>query len=392
MSKALPRTLRFVIGAAMPRRASPDAPPRPGLSPYLFAHVAMDEAIMAAAMGPNRFPRSSDYTRVALELAEAHDHYAGRGWLDHPGSYHRNPPPLYDPLLIPSMTITGTRFEKLLFESEFEPHPGEPGGERWQGYVPNHIAHAWLLRHDDDRPRPWVVCLHGFGTGIPVADVVGFRAGHIHKALGYNVVMPVLPLHGPRKVTLLGGEAFISFDLLNGVIGMANAVWDVRRIISWVQAQDPVSVGLYGVSLGGYAAALTAGFAKDLDFVMTGIPVTDLLGLFRSHAPRHVLRRAEEYRIFSPESDAVMAVSRPTSYPALVPRERRYIFAGIGDRMALPEQAHTLWKHWERPRIEWYPGNHVGYMWSGDVRHFVDEVLTTHAEGGGEERRSLIVA
>lgn len=386
MSKALPRTLKFILDAALPRRASPDAPPRPGLNPSLFAHVAMDEAIIAGAMGPNRFPRSNDYVRVALELEEAHDFYRSRGWLERPRSYHRVPPPLADPLVIPSMTVTGRRFEKVMFESGFEPHPGEPGGERWQGFVPNHIAHAWMLRHPGDEPRPWVVCLHGFGMGIPVADLVGFRGTHMHKELGYNVLMPVLPLHGPRKVTLLGGEAFISFDILNGVIGMANAVWDIRRLLSWVRTQDPASVGLYGVSLGGCATALSAGFVGDLDFVVAGIPVADLLGLFRSHAPANVTRRAEEYGIFSDETDAVLSVTRPTTFASQVGSERSYIYAGIGDRMALPEQAHTLWKHWGEPRILWYPGNHVGYLWSSDVRHFVDEVLTAHASRDGDER------
>ncbi|MBX7159928.1 MAG: alpha/beta hydrolase [Acidimicrobiia bacterium] len=386
MSKALPRTMRFALEALIPRRASTDRPPRPGLSPSLFAHVAMDETIMAAAMGPNRFPRSSDYPRVALELEDAHDHFRRKGWIDDPRSYHRSPPVLRDPLLIPGMTILGQHFEKLMFESGFEPHAGEPGGERWHSYVPNHIAHAWVLRHDDDVARPWVVCVHGFGMGIPVADFVGFRAGHLHKDLGYNVVMPVLPLHGPRKVTPLGGEAFISFDLLNGVIGMAHAVWDMRRLLSWIATQNPASVGMYGVSLGGYTTALTAGFVGDLDFVLTGIPVADLLALYRAHAPRHVMRRAEEHGIFSDETDSVLAVARPTTFPALVDHDRLFMYAGIGDRMAMPEQAHTLWKHWEEPRIEWYPGNHVGYMWSGDVRRFVDEVLTTHSAGGGDTR------
>lgn len=292
--------------------------------------------------------------------------------------------------MVKSITATGRRIEKVMFDSGFEPHPDEPGGERWQGFVPNHISHSWLLRHDDDEPRPWVICLHGFGMGIPAADLVGFRAVHLHKEYGYNVVMPVLPLHGPRKVTLLGGEAFVSFDLLNGVIGMAHAVWDIRRLMSWIRDQDPVTVGIYGVSLGGCTGALCAGLMPDLDFVLVGIPVADLLGLFRSHAPRHVLRRAEEYGIFSAETDSVLSVVRPTTFPARVGRDRRYIYAGIGDRMALPEQAHALWKHWNEPNILWYPGNHVGYMWSGDVRHYVDGVLTANAAGSVD--RGLNVA
>ena len=59
-----------------------------------------------------------------------------------------------------------------------------------------------------------------------------------------------------------------------------------------------------------------------------------------------------------------------------MPHDRRFIFAGIGDRMAVPAQARTLWEHWDRPAIRWFPGNHVGYLWSAKVAEFVDGVLT----------------
>ena len=44
------------------------------------------------------------------------------------------------------------------------------------------------------------------------------------------------------------------------------------------------------------------------------------------------------------------------SLEAKVPRHGRFIFAGYGDRLALPDQAQRLWEHWEQPRISWYRG------------------------------------
>ena len=35
------------------------------------------------------------------------------------------------------------------------------------------------------------------------------------------------------------------------------------------------------------------------------------------------------------------------------------IVAGLGDRLAPPEQSEWLWEHWDRPRMHWFPGNHV---------------------------------
>jgi len=43
--------------------------------------------------------------------------------------------------------------------------------------------------------------------------------------------------------------------------------------------------------------------------------------------------------------------------------------------MSTPKQAYRLWEHWDRPRVEWYGGNHVGYLWSGAVNRFVRDSL-----------------
>ena len=59
----------------------------------------------------------------------------------------------------------------------------------------------------------------------------------------------------------------------------------------------------------------------------------------------------------------------------MVAHGNRYVFAGLGDRMAVPSQARDLWEHWDRPAIRWFPGNHVGYLWSSKVTTFVDRVL-----------------
>jgi hypothetical protein len=68
-------------------------------------------------------------------------------------------------------------------------------------------------------------------------------------------------------------------------------------------------------------------------------------------------------------------VVSPLAMPSRVPKDCRFIFAGLGDRMAVPEQALALWEHWDRPSVRWFPGNHVGYLWSSKVADYVDGVL-----------------
>ena len=100
-----------------------------------------------------------------------------------------------------------------------------------------------------------------------------------------NVALPVLPLHGARRVTRVSGEPFLSFELMNAVHGLTQAVWDLRRLISWIRSQGATSISLFGVSLGGYTVALLAGLEPGLDGVVAGIPVADFPGLFHATQP-----------------------------------------------------------------------------------------------------------
>src|SRR5579871_5470197 len=364
---AAPRTVRFALrslfGDASPGGEARSVTP----TPSLLAHVAMDETILAVAMAPNRFPRRAEYERVAAEVAEARELFSDRGWLADPASYHKDPPPLRGGVVTTRGWALGLPYERIHFESGFEARPEEPGAGRWAEVRPNQTAVATVLRHPDG-PRPWVVALHGFGMGYPFMDFVGLRAGYLHRRLGLNVVLPVLPMHGPRKVTRLGGEQFLSFDLMNAVHGLAQSVWDVRRIVSWIEKQEPSGIGLYGVSLGGLAAALVAGLAGPFSFVMVGVPVSDFAALLKAHSPHHVRLRSIEHQILGGPAETVHRVVCPLQFEPHVAEDRRFIFAGLGDRLAPPTQATALWQRWGRPRIAWYPGNHVGYLWSGQVR------------------------
>ncbi len=63
------------------------------------------------------------------------------------------------------------------------------------------------------------------------------------------------------------------------------------------------------------------------------------------------------------------------TYPALIPKDRLFIFAGTGDRMSPPKQAIELWKHWNEPEIAWFDVNHMAFIWSGAINEFVRRSL-----------------
>jgi len=383
-TRAVPRTLHFV-GNSLLRGEVSESLPAPHLSIGLAAQVAMDEALLAMAMAPNRFPLPGDYGRVAGELADAEVRFSDEGWIDDPAAYHRTPPPLGDDELTTTRGwALGRHYDRVSWDSGFAPHEDEPGSVRWMGFGANTTATAALLRHRDPT-RPWVVAVHGFCMGFPFMDFPGLHAGRLHQELGMNVALPVLPLHGPRRVTRVSGEPFLSFELMNAVHGLTQAVWDLRRLVGWIRSQGATSISLLGVSLGGYTVALLAGLEPGLDGVVAGIPVADFPGLFHGHSPRHIRVRAIEHRILGGTAENVYRVVSPLCFDPLVPPDRRYIFAGYGDRLATPDQARRLADHWGGTPVSWYSGNHVGYLWSRQVTEYVEASL---AEAAGIGRAS----
>lgn len=374
--RAVPDTGLFVAKTFWKNRFEDPIPgyPTTPLTPGVIASVAADEALLNVFMGPNRFPRRADYERVGLEMSDALSMFAERGWLDDPVGYHDEPPALNHPQMT-SGWANGQSYTRLVWTSEYEPHVGEPGRERWMNIATNRVAGGWMLRHDDDRERPWLVVLHGLGCGYAFMDFPAFHAPHLHAAHGINVLGVTLPLHGRRKPSRMSGSEFLSFDVMDSVHGMAQALWDTRRIIGWLRSREQGPIGVAGVSLGGYVAALMAAFDPDLAMVLAGIPVTDFLALFRAQSPPHIMERAEEHGIMGGPGETVQRVISPLAMEPVVGRDRRYIFGGLGDRVAHPRQAFDLWKHWDEPTVLWFKGNHVSYLMNRQVRRFEERAL-----------------
>jgi hypothetical protein len=347
-------------------------PARPSVG--LAVQVLLDELLISTMKNPRLLPRRADYERAGIEVAQAFELYRERGWLDNPETYHRAPAP-------PEVSTRGERvlgqpYEHVSFQSAYEPHRGEPGRARWLEKDANRTAHAWVLRQPH-AGRPWVVCVHGFGTGAPFVDLRAFRARRLHSGLGLNVVVPVLPLHGPRQQSgVASGDGFMSIDLVDTVHALAQSAWDVRSLIRWARVVGgDAPVGIWGLSLGGYVASLVAALEDDLACAIAGIPATDILDLYQRHSPPAVRKRALEHGAMGPEATAVQSVVSPLVLTPKLSRERRYVFAGLGDRMSTSGQALRLWEHWDRPSVAWYPGGHVGFWWVGSVNRFVTEAL-----------------
>ncbi|MFP6664345.1 MAG: alpha/beta hydrolase family protein [Deltaproteobacteria bacterium] len=347
--------------------------PRRGNTVWRGLQAVVDEVFLAAEIlwgAPLSF---HEHERIQAEVKEALGLYARRGWLADPASFHPAPPP---PVALPieARTEQGISFEQLSFESGYAPFPGEPGRERWLSYEENWTAHARLYRHADTADRPWIVCVPGYRMGDAVVDYTGFRIRWLHETLGFNVAVPVLPFHGPRQVGRRGGDGYLTGDFLDTIHAQAQTVWDVRRLLRWLEAEGASQIAVYGVSLGGYSASMIASLEPDLDCAIVGVPAIDFVDLIHSNAPAPLIWLSHQLGFPWDDIDDMLRVVSPLALSRAVPRERCFIFAGEADALAPPAHARDLWEHWDRPELRWYSGGHVSFVWEAEV-----EELLLHA-------------
>lgn len=345
--------------------------PRPELTPRLAALVALDEAILGFEQFSIRVPTGEKAEELVGEILDALDLFAERGWLDDPARYHLTPPPLTQPT-ITVRKAAGMTYEQLSFESLYTPHPEEPGAARWLSREKNRTAHAYVMRQGEES-RPWLICCNGYRSGSPTMDLRLFR--RYHQQLGLNVLIPVLPLHGPRKIGRVSGEGFLSGQILDSLHAETQAIWDIRRLHNWIGSQGASSVGALGLSLGGYTTALLACLEPGLSCAIAGIPVADFARLFWRHGPRAGMTNLASLEIDQLLVQQLLKPISPLSLPPRVPHARRMIFGGTADRLVSPDQVRDLVEHWEHPRTVWYAGGHMSFFLDERVGEGIDQTL-----------------
>ena len=367
--------LAFVAEGWMSLRRTPkfdDVPEAPEGIGYA-AQIAGDDAILAWMVQSLNIPTAGDHPRIAREIEDARVLYGERGWLEKPADFHEAPPPPDGAVLSPA-SFAGQAYDHLRFESGYEPRLEEPGRDRWLARSANRTAHAWILRHSGE-PRPWLVCIAGYQMGVPWMDFPAFDVKRLHRERGLNVAIPVLPLHGPRKVGRISGEHYMGAEFLDTVHAEAQAMWDIRRLLHWIRSEGGETIGAYGLSLGGYNTALLAALDGGLACAIAGIPPTDFARLVWRHGPPRDVLAAYQAKLDREAVDQVLRVVSPLALLPQVPKEHRAIFGAIGDQLVPADQVRDLWRHWDQPEIAWYEGAHMTFGLHGRVSGLIDRTL-----------------
>ena len=289
---------------------------------------------------------------AALEL------YAGEQVRDDPRAFFPDPP-------VPAFSVRRLgrlrrgRRERLRWESGYRTWDRAYQDE-YDAYDRNRYAWAEGWRHEGFGHRT-IVCLHTWMTGsFPLQRYVyGVRRLY---AAGLDVVLFMLPFHGPRNPagSRFGGQLFPGTSPQRTNEAFGQAVWDLRSLIAGLRAERAGPVGVMGMSLGGYTAAVMAAAEPELAFAIPMIPMVSMADLLWQHGEDHPIRREAEGRGVTVDVVRRLYSARsPVQLTPALSRERLMIVAGRGDRVCPPEHIEALWDHWDRPRIHWFSGGHV---------------------------------
>ncbi|HXK17604.1 MAG TPA: CocE/NonD family hydrolase, partial [Polyangiaceae bacterium] len=166
----------------------------------------------------------------------------------------------------------------LSWQSAFTPLDTEIGAH-YASARENAVAVA--RRFSRGAGRPAVILIHGYMAGPFAFEERIWPISRLDRA-GFDVVLFTLPFHGLRARVGYGAvPEFPGGDPRLNVEGFRQASFDLQNLLGWLRAQGHPRVGVIGMSLGGYTAALLATAEAQLDFVVPVIPLSSLADFAR---------------------------------------------------------------------------------------------------------------
>lgn len=222
---------------------------------------------------------------------------------------------------------------------------------------PNRIAHARWYRHLGGAPRPTVVILHGYMAGEFAIEERMWPVQQLFEQ-GADVVLSVLPFHGLRRSRRRGylPPAFPSADPRFTIEGMRQLVYDHRALFDYLTRQGTPSLGVMGISLGGYGASLLATVDARLRCGLFFIPLS-AIELF-AHANGR-FTGSHEQQLLQREAMRLSHVPvSPLARPALIRGQQAVIINGLGDAITGSRHSQPLVEHFDA-ELHHFVGGHL---------------------------------
>jgi dienelactone hydrolase len=224
----------------------------------------------------------------------------------------------------------------------------------------NNTVHAEYFQPAGPGPFPACVVLHILGGDFLLAETV---ASHLARQ-GIAALFVKMPYYGPRR----GKESsrrMISEDPRETVLGMTQAVLDIRRATAWLADRSEVDanrLGITGISLGGIMSALAAAGEprlKNVAVFLGGGNFAEILWANETERAQAFRKRwlaAGETRETFLE---IVGQIDPATYGHLLKGRRVLMIAGKEDEIIPPASAEALWESIGRePELVWLDAGH----------------------------------
>lgn len=338
------------------------------------AAMTVDRAV-GAMMRPGRGAGGIPHARRLELLAEIQREYGAPELIADPDVFFPPPAPIR-----PALARVGPGIEDASWESGFTPWLASTR-ERYLANRRNHTAHARLWFGDGAGGRPAVVLIHGYGAGQWRIESRIWPLRALTRQ-GFDVAIALLPRHALRAAPDQGSPPpFPGSDPRLNNEGFRQAIHDLRGLIAWLRARGAPSVGVMGMSLGGYTTALLATI-EPLDFAVPVIPLGSMTQFSRDHGRIGTGAQADEQ--FAALKAATRVVS-PTARPSRVPPGRMRILAAEADRITPLHHAELLAAHFRAPLTR-CRGGHILQVGLGDGFREVWRMLADLEITGGAPR------
>jgi len=323
------------------------------------AASTFDRAVVEAVRWRNRTRPSRADSLSHRERMEALAHiakaYGDPALLATPDAFFPPGPPISPELTRVLRAGGGARVFDAAWPSAYEPFLPEIR-QKYLGHRRNDTAHARLFfGGDEGHPRPVAILVHGYLGGYWVLEERAFPVRWLVRR-GVDVALFVLPFHALRaREDRPGPPPFPGADPRFVNEGFRQAIGDLGSLVAWLKARGAPSVGVMGMSLGGYTTALAATVLGDLSFAVPMIPLASIADFAREQGRLGAgADEEEEHRAL----DAATRVVSPFARPSSIAKERVLVLAGDGDRITPMNHAERVARHLNAPLVR-FPGGHL---------------------------------
>jgi dienelactone hydrolase len=225
----------------------------------------------------------------------------------------------------------------------------------------NNTVHAEFYRSRRDGRRPAVIVLHILGGDFALSRLFcNCLAQH-----GVHALFVKMPYYGPRRDPA-SPRRMVAADPHQTVLGMTQAVLDIRRATAWLADRpevDPAQLGIFGISLGGITAALALAVEPRLTSGCLLLAGGDIAQVGWEAAELKAVRANWEAQGGTRETfQAVLRQIDPVTYAGAARGKRMLMLNAAADEVIPRRCTLALWEALGQPKLVWYSGGHYSVI------------------------------